>query len=400
MKKIIMFLTVLCAVAVMAAEQSIVMQSIRSKRVESRGQVSAVISGNGQALALKGDAKHQNSGYLICNVAVTPFKMTGKTLVFSVQSPYLVNDQFYVKGLNRAGKVVTSFVTRSNLSCPSELFCTPGSTNGGVIYFASDVKANSDEEIVTLQFCLYRKGPAADFDAVIRNIRLIDRQDKSAIVIEPQTENGDLTLFRVASKSVPKGTAQVVVSGNDVSIDSEVKYEKYGYTTASIEVRPFVLAGKSLSFTVKADNFVSGDQFYVKGYDADNKIVFSFYNRKDMREATQMVCTPGFDGNNAINIPGDVKAPLTNPVVKIVFYCGRPGPADPVGVEITDIRLTDRPRVPSSEGFDTHGVGISSAEVRNVIACVDRNGKRLVLTSPVDEGRAYILLTEVDTGKT
>ena len=400
MKKIFMFLSLLCTVALFAGEQSIIMQSIRSKRVESRGQVSAVISGNGQVLALKGDAKHQNSGYLICNVAVTPFKMTGKTLVFSVQSPYLVNDQFYVKGLNRAGKVVTSFVTRSNLSCPGEIFCTPGSTAGGVIYFASDVKAAPDEEIVTLQFCLYRKGPAADYDAVIRNIRLIDRQEKSAIVIEPQTENGDLTLFRVAGKGVPKGTAQVVISDNDISIESEVKYEKYGYTTASIEVRPFVLDGKSLSFTVKSGNFVSGDQFYVKGYDADNKIVFSFYNRRDMREATPIICTPGFDGNNAINIPGDVKAPLTNPVVKIVFYCGRPGPAAPVDMEISDLALVDKPVIPGSEGFDTHGVGISSAEVRNVIACVDRNGKRLVITSPMDEGRAYVLLTEVDTGKT
>ncbi len=400
MKKIFIFPALFCILALVAGEQSILMQQIRSKRVADGSTVTAVTGDGGKMITLKGGASHRKFGYLICNVKVAPFTMTGKTLVLAVQSPYAADDQFYVKGLNAAGRVVTSFVTRSNLSCPGEIFCTPGSTAGGVTYFANDVKADPDEAIVTLQFCLGRKGPAADFDMTIRNIRLIDRQEKSGIVITPQTQTGALTLFRVAGKGVPKGTAAVDIADGKISIDAEIKYEKYGYATAAIEVRPFVLAGKSLKFNVKSGNFVANDSFYVKGYDANNKIVFSFYTKKDLQEGLTMICTPGFDGNNATNIPGDVKAPLTNPVVKLVFYCGRPGPAAAVDMEISDIALVNRPVIPGSEGFDTHGVGISSAEVRNVIACVDRNGKRLVITSPIDEGKAYLLLTEVDTGKT
>ncbi len=56
---------------------------------------------------------------------------------------------------------------------------------------------------------------------------------------------------------------------------------------------------------------------------------------------------------------------------------------------------------PSAAGFKKLGVGARSAEIRSLIAARDARGKRFVLTRPQDHGaRGYLLLTEVDSGKT
>ncbi len=382
--------------------EPVVLQKVLSAYVPKPGKASVVLDDKGGA-KFTGEVKYADKfGYLISRIKVKPFSLAGKSLALTICSPqYCDRDSFYVKASDASGKFVASFATFNPVTDPSAMICTPGSSAAGVTYIAKDVKSDPDAEITALTFYFCRKGPAPDFNAEVSNIRLIDRAAKSSISPEVQTSEGAVKLYRVARAVVPNGKADTVIAPDQsITIKGEVNYQKYNYQISDVEVRPFAIAGKSLSLDVQAANYVDNDGFYIKGLNADNKIVFSFCCRKDISGGLTLVGTPGSNGGNVVNIPGDIKAPEDSPVVKLRFYSGRRGPDKPIEIKVKNIKLIKRPSQPVSTGFVKYGVGVASAEVRNFIAFNDPQGRRFILCNPGDEGPGYILLTDVESGKT
>ncbi|MBO4647598.1 MAG: hypothetical protein J5806_05530 [Lentisphaeria bacterium] len=399
--RILACLALLAGMTLAAAEQ-VTFKKVAVCYGTEKGPASAVISGDGKSVEFKGKVNYSGKfGYLIARINVEPFKLTGKSLKLKLSADYHPADIFYVKAADGSGKVAASFTTQANLSDPNTMICTPGSSGAGVKFIEKDVKADPDSEIRALTFYFCRKGPAPDFQAKIDSVELISRMEKSSVAPAPQTENGPIKLYRVINCNLPKAKPEAKLDPNagELTYRGEVKYEKYQYLTSNVEVRPFLLPGKSISLEVQADNYADNDSFYLKCYDADNRIVASFCARQDRTKATELICTPGGSGR-VLYLEKDIKAPETAPIVRLQFYCGRRGPGQPLGVKIRNLKLIDRPPQPVTTGFTRYGVGIPSAEVRNFIAFKNEAGQRMILCNPGDEGPVYLLLTEVETGKT
>lgn len=400
MKKFFL-LPLLAFCAILCGAEPVVLQKVLSCYVPNPGKASTVLDGNGN-VKFTGEVKFSGKfGYLISRIQVKPFSLAGKSLAFSIVSPYHERDAFYVKATDASGKIVASFATTKPLTDSNAMICTPGSSAGGVTFIAKDVKSDPDAEITALTFYLCRRGPAPNYNTEVSNLRLIDRVGKSSVSPEAQTAPGAVKLYRVSRATVPKGKAEAVIAPDQtITLKSETKYQKYDYLIADVEVRPFVIAGNSLSLDVKTLNYAGSDGFYVKCRDAEGRIVASFACRKDITKGVTLVCTPGRNGGNVINIPKDIKSPETSPIVKLQFYSGRRGPGKPTETTIKNIKLIKRPTEPVSTGFVKYGVGVASAEVRNFIAFNDEAGRRFILCNPGDEGNVYILLTDVGSGKT
>lgn len=365
----------------------------------TEGKASGNIGIDG-VVSFKGEVNFVNKfGYLFGKVAVEPFRLTGKSLKLDLKASYAPGDAFYVKLLDAKGKVVSSFRTVKDTSQWLTLTCTPGSTAGGVEFLAGDVKADPESEIRSVFFYFCRRGPNIPYDIQLRNISLIPREKKSSLSFEVQRD-GDIFIRRIANCYVKNGKAVHKLTGNrQLNYSAQVKYQKYDYLVSSVMVDPFSIAGKSLALDVKYANDAD-DAFFVKGRDKDDKIIFSFRCQKKFSNGATLVLTPGENGKGVSFIGKEVQVPEDSAVVKLQFYCGRRGPAPDFGVQIKNIRLVDRKEKPSVAGFKVHGTCIESAEVRNLIACTDKNGRKLVLCAPHDEGKMYLLLTELDTGKT
>ena len=395
MKKILCQLLLFSAL--LCGAESVIPERVMFAHTEKGMKASALITPEG-GLTFKGSVNYSGKfGYLISRVKVKPFKLTGKSLALTIRSQYHPQDSFYIKAFDASGKIVASFVTGQNLSDLNAMICTPGSTAAGVKYIASDVKADPDAEIVQITFYFCRKGPAPDFDAEVSKIELLPRSKSSSVSPAPQNLPGKIKLYKINGCRVPGATAKAdMTADGKLSFSGDVRYNKYDYLIANVAVRPFILAGHSLSLKVKFKNFVPGDSFYVKAQDANGKTVASFYTRRDLTNPATLICTPGRSSGGMTHIPSQTQVPENSPVVRLLFYCGRKGPSRPVSVDISDITLLKRPE----SGFAKHGIGIVSAEVRNFIAFTDKNGRRMILCNPHDEGQVYLLLTDVKTGKT
>ena len=269
---------ILCAATgllAFGAEEKIEMQKVTACYL-TNGKSSHLLAADG-LLSLKGTGSDKPGyQYLVARVTSKPFIMTGKSLVLEVKAAdFRPNDGFYVKGVDAQGKRVFSFHVVSDLSGGwNKLNLTPGSTNGGVRHSASDIQAPEQNPVTSLQFFCGRMGPVDKMDVEIRNLRLEDRQAKSEVRQEPQKTAGKLRVLSVSNVYIPKAkAASVLAKDGTVTLKGEVKYEKYNYLVARIQVRPFVLAGHSLSVKLKSANFVKGDSFYIKCLNQDGKIV-------------------------------------------------------------------------------------------------------------------------------
>ena len=345
-------LALLLAGMTLAAAEQVTFKKIAVCYGTEKGPASAVISGGGKSVEFKGKVNYSGKfGYLIARINVEPFKLTGKSLKLKLSAPYHPADVFYVKAADASGKVAASFSTSANLSDPNTMICTPGSSGAGVKFIEKDLKTDPDSEIRALTFYFCRKGPAPDFQAKIDSVELIPRAEKSSVAPAPQTENGPVKFYRVINCNLPKAKPEAKLDPNagELTYRGEVKYEKYQYLTSNVEVRPFLLPGKSISLEVQADNYADNDSFYLKCFDADNRIVASFCARQDLTKATELVCTPGGSGR-VLYLEKDVKAPETAPIVRLQFYCGRRGPGQPFGVKIRNLKLIDRPPQPVTTG--------------------------------------------------
>ena len=396
---------ILCAaagLAVFGAAEKIEMKKVAACYL-TNGKSSPLLTADG-LLSLKGSGSEKTGyQYLVARVDAKPFVLTGKSLVMEVKAAdFRPNDSFYIKGVDAQGKRVFSFRVVSDLSGGwNKLILTPGSTNGGVIHSAGDIQAPETNGVTALQFFCGRMGPVGEMNMEIRNLRLEDRQAKSDVEQEPQKAPGKLTVLTVSSIYVPKAKAAFTLTKDGkVTLKGEVNYEKYNYLVARIQVRPFVLDGHALTVKLKGANFVKNDSFYVKCLNKDGKIVASFVTRKNLTGGFTMNCIPGRNTAGVLFNAGETKAPADSPVVTLQIFCGRPGPAVPIEIEIESLELNKTAAVNTAAVFFDHGIGIQSAEVRNFIACHGKDGRRLIVCGPSDIGPDYLLFTDLKTGVT
>lgn len=400
MKKL--FVLLLGMVCTLGAAEKVVLVKVNACSVP-QAKAAYLLGQDGSSLSMKGATNYQNYGYLVSRVTCKPFKITGKALVLEVKAAnFADNDNFYVKGLDSSGKIVTSFRVTANLSGEwNVVTCVPGKRGNGISYNAGEIK-NPEGEIVSFQFFCGRRGPALPQEVEIRNLHLVDAPAASSVSVTPLDKPGNIRLLNMPVCYSTSGVKPVAkFTENEVTMSGDCGKKQYNYLVAKINIRPFIFEGNSLSLKVKCSEFLPKDAFYVKALNSDGKVVASFICRRDLSgDGLELICTPGSDGGNVEYIAKESKGGEKTPVVTLQIFCGRFGPAKPVNVEIKEVKLIKRPPAPSNANFTNHGVGIASAELRHFIACHDENGKRLVIGSFSDMGPDYILLTEVDSGRT
>ena len=347
MKKLLSLLLAAVSGVMLYAGDIVLMQKVQTCYISGQ-RATYELALDGTAISLKGEGSFTGYKYLIARVQIDPVVLEGKTLVLEVKAGNFVpGDAFYVKALDKDGKIVASFVTKNNLSGGwNKIICTPGKTGGGVTSFDRDVNGAITSEVVALQFYCGRPGPAADYDVEIRNITLEDSTGVSGVEIPVMNTPGAVTLLGVTNFQIPAARASGTLADGAVTLKGEVKYQKrYDYLIARIHVRPFVLEGHAFSLKVTGLNFVPGDQFYVKCLDKDGNNIATFYTRKNLTGGVTLVCVPGSNHDGMLYSGREAKVPLSTPVAFLQIYCGRPGPApqEPIEVKIEDAGLIARP---------------------------------------------------------
>ena len=176
--------------------------------------------------------------------------------------------------------------------------------------------------------------------------------------------------------------------------------------------------GKAIGFSARTTTPGKTPAFYLRGYDKQNKCVLSWKNWASVlgEKAQTFVLNAGVSvesfqwENNMIKAEGTELACLE-------FIIGSRSPADTLfGAEFSDIRICDAVKLPEkpavtssatataklpSAGFEDLGIPAKSAEQRSSIAWLDEKGTHYLLIRPQDHGpRGYLLLTNLDTGKT
>ncbi len=343
MKKLLSLLLAAVSGVVLYAGDIVLMQKVQTCYISGK-KAAYELALDGTGISLKGEGSFTGYKYLIARVQIDPVVLDGKTLVLEVKSAnYVPGDAFYVKALDKDGKIVASFVSRENLSGGwNKLTCTPGKSGRGVISFDRDVKSAITSEVVSLQFYCGRPGPAADYDVEIRNITLENSTGFSGVDIPVMDAPGAVAMLRVLNAHIPGAQASGTLADGAVTLKGEVKYQKrYDYLIAKIQVRPFILKEHQLAIKVTSANFVSGDQFYVKCLDKDGKNIATFYTRKDLTGGVTLLCVPGSNHDGMLYSGREAKMPLTEPVAFLQIYCGRPGPGPkaPVDVKIEAVEL-------------------------------------------------------------
>ncbi len=325
----------------------ILMQKVLGRYISGKSS-SHELSPDCTSIKLAGQGDYTGYKYLIAKIQIDPVVLAGKTLSLEVRAGnYVSGDSFYVKCLNKEGKIVASFMTRSNLSGGwNTMVCTPGKDGGGVVNIPRDIAGDINSEVVALQIYCGRQGPAADFDVEIRNISVENSLDRSAVEIPVQSAAGAIGVLKVSNIVIPGAQATGVLADGAVTLKGEVKYQKrYDYLVARIYVRPFVLENNALTLKVTALNFVRGDQFYVKCLDKDGKNICTFYTRADLTSGVTLTGIPGRNNGVMLYSDREAKVPMSTPVAVLQIYCGRPGPApqEPIEVKIEDLQLVAQP---------------------------------------------------------
>ncbi len=176
--------------------------------------------------------------------------------------------------------------------------------------------------------------------------------------------------------------------------------EKYSYLNFALAVKPFSLEGKSIALEVRVENPLPGDSFYLKCRTAGGTYAASFYTFVKLDKPTRLVLTPGREDGKVKILAADLKAAPNAPVNQLQFFFGRKAANTEMRIAIRSLELIDRRPEPVATGFTDYGVGIASAELRNCVAALDRQGRPFVLAAPLDTGRSYLLLTDIESGKT
>lgn len=197
--------------------------------------------------------------------------------------------------------------------------------------------------------------------------------------------------------------AEIQVKNGVITVSGKTPSDgaRYSYLTFYIKTKPFSLNGKNLALTARTSNVKPGDTFYVKAKNASGKYVISAIKWGGLTTAAkQYSIWP--DNNAEMNwIPAQITANINDPITELEIYLGRKGAGNQLSATVSDFKLVKRPKALSREGFKDLGIGVDSSELRNCVPGVDAKGRPFIIASPLDAGgKAYILYTEVDTGKT
>ena len=112
--------------------------------------------------------------YFEFRMEVAPFRMGDKSLSIRVHNRKLRSGNcFYVRGLNKEGKVVVSWYTNDPLDTETEMVLIPGRDNGSVIWFKDNISASPDDEITTLRFYQHCS-EKADLEIAVSDIMLVE----------------------------------------------------------------------------------------------------------------------------------------------------------------------------------------------------------------------------------
>ncbi|MBR7120708.1 MAG: hypothetical protein IKC94_00515 [Lentisphaeria bacterium] len=193
---------------------------------------------------------------------------------------------------------------------------------------------------------------------------------------------------------------RVSVDNGTLKLNASFDIPKHEYLVFDMSVRAFIFSGKALSFRFSCNQPLRGDMFYVKALNAAGRVVASFYTRiTDERERTY-VCTPESNSGGMNWFASDVKAPLTDPVVKLrFFYCRMAGKSE------LEIRMSNLELVPPAPPVVTvtpqdHGLAVRGGTCRGLHTAEDADGNDCVVIFLMDDINRRMLQIDAATGKT
>ena len=163
------------------------------------------------------------------------------------------------------------------------------------------------------------------------------------------------------------------------------------------------LNGKALSFTASKEDGEMTRLFYVRAFNAANECIFGFYNISGILSAKpkNFLLIPGVNSHGMTWEAARVKKGADQKIAKLRIFIApwRDNPGNhKFGVKLSDFKLVTPPAPPKN--IDLLGIGARSAEPRSIIATRDANGKKIIICLAQDVGDSYLLLTDVESGKT
>ena len=148
-----------------------------SCKVVSRQKNASAAVEQGWAV-FKAEMEPQKDRYMQFGIETAPFRMGDRSLSLKVHNRKPREGSFfYVRGLNKDGKVVISFYTPSKLSAETELVLVPGEDRNSIRWFADNVNAPIEEEITSLRFFQHCT-EEADLEIAISDIKLVPTPEK------------------------------------------------------------------------------------------------------------------------------------------------------------------------------------------------------------------------------
>ncbi|MBR4673271.1 MAG: hypothetical protein IKP00_02305 [Victivallales bacterium] len=143
-----------------------------SCKMMSRQKNASVTMEQGRVV-FKADMEPQKDRYMQFAIETTPFRMGDKSLSLRVHNRKPREGScFYVKGVNKEGKIVISFYTQNALSAETELVLVPEEDRQSIRWFASDIRAPLEDEIVSLRFFQHCT-EEADLEIAVSDIKLV-----------------------------------------------------------------------------------------------------------------------------------------------------------------------------------------------------------------------------------
>ncbi|MBQ6473722.1 MAG: PQQ-like beta-propeller repeat protein [Victivallales bacterium] len=185
-----------------------------------------------------------------------------------------------------------------------------------------------------------------------------------------------------------------------IAVTGQSGQSTYHYLVARVGLsQPVSLASRQVRLEVQVDAPQERDSIYAKFISASGKVVASFYTLNVTGKVQRLTMTPGRSRGGVKWIARDVCEPEETAVARVDIYLGRKAQDCDMAFRVTALELEERQPDPPVKARDL-GVGISSAELRFCVAALDRDGHHIAVAAPEDSGDGYLLLTDLDTGKT
>lgn len=331
--------------------------------------------------------KHE---YFAFSIDVPAFSLQEKSISFNFAARNTDSrDMFYIKAMNSSGKVVGSFYFRINSPVSRAFVCTAGRDAGGVTWFASDVKAPLTDPVVKLAFFYCRHDGNNTLDLSLSEVQTIPPP--------PETLwNGQASSVR---SSTPKYSPQISADGNMINIKAAFDTQKSEYFVFDVDVTDFIMQGKALSFQFSCRQPLRGDMFYIKALNASGQVVASFYTRlTDDRQRTY-ICSPESNSGGVTWFASDIKAPLTDKVVKLrFFYCRMAGKND-LEINIGNFELVDPAPPVATVTPQDHGRAVRGGTCRGLHTARDADGNDCVVVFLMDDINRRMLQIDAATGE-